>query len=52
MRPGMCVSARHGHVETCIFREVYKATWLIERHGFICSVALRQKRLQPVAIAA
>jgi len=34
------------------FRETYKATWLIERHGFITPAAFRQSQLQPAALAA
>jgi putative transposase len=34
------------------FREIYNATWLIERHGFIAPAAFRQKQLQPAALAA
>jgi putative transposase len=34
------------------FRETYNATWLIERHGFITPAAVRQKQLQPAALAA
>src|SRR3982074_278820 len=34
------------------FREIYNATWLIERHGFITPQAFRQKQLQPAALAA
>jgi putative transposase len=34
------------------FREIYNATWLIERHGFLTPAAFRQKQLQPAALAA
>ena len=34
------------------FRDVYNATWLIERHGFVSLAAFRQRHLQPVAKAA
>lgn len=34
------------------FRETYNAAWLIERHGFIAPAAVRQKQLQPAALAA
>jgi len=33
------------------FREIYNATWLIERHGFISPTDLRQSWLQPAALA-
>lgn len=35
-----------------VFREIYNATWLIERHGFIAPAAFRQIQLQPAALAA
>jgi putative transposase len=34
------------------FREIYNATWLIERHGFIAPAAFRERQLQPAAMAA
>jgi putative transposase len=34
------------------FREIYNATWLIERHGFISPTDFRQSQLQPAALAA
>ena len=34
------------------FREVYNATWLIGRHGFLTPAAFRQQQLQPAALAA
>ena len=34
------------------FREVYNATWLIERHGFMSPAEFRQRQLQPAALAA
>lgn len=34
------------------FREIYNATWLIERHGFISPDAARQNQLQYAALAA
>jgi len=34
------------------FREIYNATWLIERHGFLTPAAFRQQQLQPAALAA
>ena len=34
------------------FREIYNATWLIERHGFTAPAAVRHKQLQPAALAA
>jgi putative transposase len=34
------------------FREVYNATWLIERHGFRPPAAIRAEQLQPAALAA
>jgi putative transposase len=34
------------------FREIYNATWLIERHGFTAPAAVRQKQFQPAALAA
>jgi len=34
------------------FREVYNATWLIERHGFLTPAAFRQQQLQSAALAA
>lgn len=34
------------------FRDTYKATWVIERHGFITPEAFRQKQLQAIAKAA
>jgi putative transposase len=34
------------------FREVYNATWLIERHGFRPPSAVRQDQLSPAALAA
>ena len=34
------------------FREIYNATWLIERHGFRPPAAIRNEQLQPAALAA
>jgi transposase InsO family protein len=34
------------------FREVYNATWLIERHGFRPPAAIRTEQLSPAALAA
>ena len=34
------------------FREIYNATWLIERHGFMSPAEFRQRQLQPAALAA
>ena len=34
------------------FREVYNATWLIERHGFRPPDAVRDEQLSPAALAA
>ncbi|WP_162501540.1 integrase core domain-containing protein, partial [Methylobacterium crusticola] len=34
------------------FREVYNATWLIERHGFRPPAAIRAAQLPPAALAA
>ena len=34
------------------FREVYNATWLIERHGFRPPAAIRQEQLSSAALAA
>ena len=34
------------------FREVYNATWPIERHGFRLPAAIRDQQLQPAALAA
>ena len=34
------------------FREIYNATWLIERHGFRPPAAIRAAQLPPAALAA
>jgi putative transposase len=34
------------------FREIYNATWLIQRHGFLSPAAFRHNQLQPKALAA
>jgi putative transposase len=34
------------------FREIYNATWPIERHGFRPPAAIRNEQLQPAALAA
>jgi putative transposase len=34
------------------FREVYNATWLVERHGFRPPAAVRDEQLSPAALAA
>ena len=34
------------------FREIYNATWLIERHGFRPPAAIRNEQLSPAALAA
>ena len=34
------------------FREIYNASWLIERHGFIAPAVFRQHQLQSAALAA
>jgi putative transposase len=34
------------------FRQIYNATWLIERHGFITPAGFRETQLQPAALAA
>jgi transposase InsO family protein len=34
------------------FRDIYNATWLIQRHGFLSPAAFRHNQLQPAAIAA
>jgi hypothetical protein len=34
------------------FRDIYNATWLIERHGLITPAEFRQRQLQPAARAA
>ena len=35
-----------------MFRDVYNATWLIERHGFRPPAAVRAAQLPPAALAA
>ena len=34
------------------FRETYNTAWLIERHGYVTPVAVRQSQLQPAALVA
>jgi hypothetical protein len=34
------------------FRELYNATWLIERHGFRPPAAVREQQLSAAALAA
>jgi hypothetical protein len=34
------------------FRDLYNETWLLERHGFVSSNAVRAKALSSTALAA